>query len=823
MRKSRILALALAVGFTLAFGWAGIDRFNQTVDGPEILEEMRAFNVLGTILYISAHPDDENTQLITYCAKGRRYRTAYLSITRGDGGQNVIGPEFDEALGLLRTQELLAARRLDGGRQFFTRAIDFGYSKSAEETLKIWDRKQVLGDVVRVIRMFRPDVVVTRFSPEDGNTHGHHTASAILALEAFRLAGDPDAYPEQLDSLDPWKPARLLQNVRGRAGGDTIRIPVDGQDPLSGKSFADIAGESRSMHKSQGFDNFGGRFGRGGAAFESFTVLDGDPAAEDIFDGIDATWTRVPGGDRVALMADATIAGFDPDEPAKSVPALLELRRTVAALPGDPLVNEKRADLDRIIVHCLGLTVGTLVGDNTVVPGEEFGMQHTATLRSDIIPVRWTGVHYSDSGFADIKVGVGFKPREEFMRKTTLVMPMNAPLSQPYWLRLPHGPGIYRVENPELIGLAENPPDIPVEFEFEIDGQKIFIPDEPYGMSTPLVPGEQLRVVPPVRLQVHSNILLFAPGKTRTVEVTATAEYPDVQGSLHLEVPEGWSVKPSAQDFGPAAFGASAEFNFEVTAPNRAAEAKITAWIDVDGRSYSNGKVSIRYDHIPPQLLQPEAGMKAVSFSLEKRGERVAYVPGAGDSVAESLSEMGYEVTKVDAADISKENLEGFDAVVIGIRAFETEDAMKSKVPVLFEYAKEGGTVVVQYNRENGLDSAPLPLRISRNRVTVETAPVTFLAPDHPALNTPNKITEADFEGWVQERSIYVPDQWDDAYVPIVSSNDPGEGPLKGQLLVAQYGKGYFVYTTFVFFRELPAGVPGAYRLFANLVSLGKE
>jgi LmbE family N-acetylglucosaminyl deacetylase len=824
MRRGRGAVLAFAVGAVVVFGWVGFGLGAGPSSGPEILEELRSFNVLGTLLYISAHPDDENTQLITYCAKGRHYRTAYLSLTRGDGGQNVIGPDFDESLGLIRTEELLAARRLDGGRQFFTRAIDFGYSKSADETLKIWDRKQVLGDVVRVIRMFRPDVVVTRFSPQDRNTHGHHTASSILALEAFRVAGDPNAYPEQLDTLQPWKPTRFLLNTRfGAAGGDVLRIPVDGVDPVTGEDFSTIAAQSRAMHKSQGFDNFGSRGGRGGATYESFTVLAGLPASKDIFDDIDTSWTRVPGGGSVARMTGAAIEKFDPANPAASVPALLEIRHAAAALPGDPVVKEKLQDLDRIIRHCLGLAVETRADHGELVPGEQFRLMQTASLASDAVPVRLVRIRYPIPGMPDAEPSTALKPHVAFHREASCTLPRDMSLSQPYWLRLPPEKGLYRVENPKLIGRPENPPALPIEWEFNVGGQTMLVPDQVLaGSAGASKAAERLEIIPPVWLKWAANVSLFTPGAMRSVEVTATASRPGVAGSIRLEMPEGWSVKPAAQAFRLRASGDSARFAFEVTAPDRTVRAPVAAAVEVNGRSFSNGRIEIRYSHIPPLLLQPAATMEAVSLHLAHRGERVGYIPGAGDSVAQDLADVGYKVTEIAASEISPEKLAGVDAVVIGIRAFETQEVLKSKLPELFKYVESGGTVVVQYFRNNGLESAPLPLRISRNRVTDEDAPVDFLAPDNPVLNTPNKITPADFEGWVQERSIYVPDSWDPAYVPVVSSHDPGEEPLKGQLLVAKYGKGYFVYTSFVFFRELPAGVPGAYRLFANLVSLGR-
>ncbi len=817
-------ATIVALGAIVAVGRPGLGQATQPPSGPAILQELRAFNVLGTLLYVGAHPDDENTELITFSAKGRHYRTAYLSLTRGDGGQNVIGPELDEALGLIRTQELLAARRLDGGRQFFTRAIDFGYSKSPDETLEIWDHDEVLGDVVRVIRTFRPDVIATRFSPEPSNTHGHHTASAVLALEAFRLAGDPAAYPEQLTTLDPWQPVRILQNRGGRGptSTDGLSVQVDGQDPVTGDSFGAIAGRSRGMHRSQGL---GGFRAREGERIESFTLLDGAPASGDFFDGINTTWGRVPGGADIGTMTAAVIASFDPDNPAASVPALLEIRSRLVSLLGqheaDPLIVEKRADLDRIIRHCIGLSVETTADRTDVVPGETVRLRHTVTLQADVVPAEWVRGSAMTS-----REPVTLKPDQVATLESSIVVPVDAPLSQPFWLREPPATGIYRVGEPALIGMPENPPAIESDLQFSIGGQLFAISAEPIQIAetgTGVQSRTKLHVIAPVALEFTSNVALFAPGASREVRVVATAHRAGTGGVLRLDVPEGWLVEPASHSVELSRAGEKSEYTFSVTAPARPERGAITASVEVSGRRYSTGYLPISYDHIPAQLLQPEARIAAVSLDMATRGQRVGYIPGAGDRVAEALTEMGYEVTTIDASEISPERLAGLDAVVVGIRAFETEDVLESRVPVLFDYVSAGGTVVTQYNREDGLESAPVPLRISRDRVTREDAPVTLLAPDHPALNTPNEITPEDFDGWVQERSIYVPTQWDDAYVPIVGASDPGEEPLNGQLLVAKHGAGYFVYTGLVFFRQLPAGVPGAYRLFANLVSLGKE
>jgi LmbE family N-acetylglucosaminyl deacetylase len=802
---------------------------SQSVSAPEILRQLHSFREMGSVLYIAAHPDDENTELITFFARGRNYRTAYLSLTRGDGGQNVLGPQFGNEIGVIRTQELLAARHVDGGRQFFSRAIDFGFSKDYRETLKIWDRQQVLSDIVRVIRLFRPDVLITRFSPVPGGTHGHHTASTVLALEAFKLAGDSNAFPEQ--QLKPWQPRRIVWNEslyqqNDIGGAQQVRINVGGYDPVSGESFTDIAGRSRSMHKTQGFGNFT-ISNKSGPRVETFQLLDGAPMTNDILEGVDTTWGRVTGGAKIRPLVDQIIAQFDPQNPAASVPGLLQVREELAALPmDDSVVAEKRAQFDRILQSCLGLEVQTTIAQAEVVPGEMMKLHHSAVIHSRI-PVHWVAVRYPKIE-NQIDQGIELTADQSSSADSTPKLPVDTPLTQPYWLREEGTTGLFRVDDPSLIGRPESPPAFPVEQVFEIKGQTLIIPDEVVQVSTNSANREvrrHMEVIPPVSLNFSSDIALLAPGTSHPVEVEIVASRPDSNGILQLEVPEGWRVSPAHQSFHLATVGASAQFEFILTAPPQSATAAIIADAEIAGLHYRNRRVEINYPHIPPLLLQPLGALKAVSLELATRGHTVGYLSGAGDSMPENLRQMGYSVKILDDKNFTPEQLVGLDAIVIGVRAFNVRTDLPLYLPVLFAYVENGGTIIAEYNRPDGLKTdqlAPFSLRLSGERVTDENAPVTFLAPDHPVLNTPNKIGPADFDHWVQERGIYFPNQWGDRFTPILAFNDPGESPLKGSLLVAQYGKGYFVYTGLVFFRELPAGVPGAFRLFANLISLGK-
>ncbi len=824
-------------------GCAATAAESSSNSAPAILQELKSFREMGSVLYLAAHPDDENTLLIAYLARGRNYRTAYLSLTRGDGGQNVLGPVFDVKLGVARTQELLAARRLDGGRQFFTRAMDFGFSKDYRETLRIWDRQQVLSDVVRVIREFRPDVVINRFSTQPGDTHGHHTASAVLGLEAFKLAGDPKAFSEQ--NLPPWQPKRIFVNSRGGSEGG-IQMEISGNDAVTGLSFTELAARSRAMHKTQGFDNFRGFGGGNGPRTESFRLLAGEPATNDILDGIDTTWNRVSGGAEIGKLADAVIADFNPQDVSASVPALLKLRGLLlGGLPAnDSVVEEKRAQLDHILQSCLGLEVETTITNSEVVPGEMMQLHESVIIHSTI-PVLWLpGMALLNpnpwtllplnrirghllTGPGSSIIGMDLRTNGPNTHEMTAMLSPNTPLSQPYWLREEHTPGMFVVDDATLIGRPENPPAFSVQYVFEIGDQTLMIPAEPVQVLTNSAGREirrKLDVIPPVSLKFGSDVALFAPGKGHPVEVEITAARANMSGTLQLETPAGWTASPARQKFALAAVSDRKIFSFDVTAPAESTTAKIIACAEIAGVKYRNQREEISYPHIPRQLLQPPASLKALSLDLAIRGHKVGYLPGAGDTVADCLKQMCYDVTMLDDSDLTTNSLRGFDAVVIGVRAFNVRTNLAPHLPALFAYVEAGGTVVAQYNRldPKATPLAPFDLHLSNDRVTDETATMTFLAPEHPVLNTPNKITGADFDGWVQERGIYFPNQWDAHFTPILACHDPGESPLNGSLLVAPYGQGWYVYTGLVFFRELPAGVPGAYRLFANLVSLGK-
>jgi hypothetical protein len=583
------------------------------------------------------------------------------------------------------------------------------------------------------------------------------------------------------------------------------------------------------MHITQGFGGFGGR-GGGGPNLQTFIVLGGEPAEKDLMDGIDTTWTRVPGGAEIAAVAAQAIADFKQDNPGATVPALLTLRSKLAALPADPVIDDKRAQLDRILQACLGLSVETIATQADVVPGEQFAIRLSATVKADV-PVRW--VQTRARGLETNLTGRELKSGQTQAADAVLNVPADMPVTQPYWLREDGTSGMFRVEDPSLIGVPENPPAFPIDYVFEVGAQTFVVHDQPVFLEK--TSGKERRrridVIPPVSLRFGSDVMLFLPNSTRPVQVEFIAARPGQSGSVRVETPTGWTAVPAEQSFRTERAGEIARFTFNVTAPAQEASARLTASVMVGKRRFSHQRIEINYAHLPFILLQPAARARAVCTEFVVHGKKVGYLPGAGDSTDAALVELGYEVTRLTGSDLTPERLQGLDAVVIGVRAFnERRDLAAAGLTNLWEFVANGGTVVAQYNRPNGLRAQPLgpyPLSIEgpapQQRVTDEHAPVTLLAPAHPALSTPNHIASADFDGWVQERGAYFPSSWDHGhYQTILSMSDPGEEPLQSGLLIAQSGKGFYAYTGLAFFRQLPAGVPGAYRLFANLVSLGK-
>jgi len=798
-------------------------------DAAEIQLALKKLQVLASVLYVAAHPDDENTRLIAYLANGRLADTAYLSMTRGDGGQNLIGPEIGDLLGVIRSQELLAARRIDGGRQFFTRAIDFGFSKSPEETLRIWDQDQVLSDTVRVFRRFQPDVVITRFPGGARTTHGHHTASARLAREAMAAAGDPKRFPEQLDRLAPWRPRRILWNTSPRFydkpeefdQAAVLKLDVGPYSPLLGESFTELAARSRSMHRSQGFGSSGTR----GEVLEYLEHVEGDRAVEDLFEGVDISWGRLPGGKAVGAILERALREFDPESPARVVPLLLEARSKLRALPAGRWKDVKAADLDQTIAACLGLYLEAAAETFSAVPGGKVKLKLEAANRSPAA-VRLKRVAIPAAG-VDETWEQDMNAREALKKSIEVELPADLRDSQPYWLRQKGTLGVFRVEDPALIGLPENPPALAVVFTLEVNRSPFTIERPVIHKWTDPVRGEQYRpfeVLPAVAVEISESVFVFSGPSAREVTATVRAGRAGVEGTLRLEAPGGWTTLPPSREFQIAEREATTTLKFEVRPPDTASEGTLRAVAEAGGRRYQRGLIHVEHPHISTQVVLPAAEARLVRLSLQRKGQMIGYVQGAGDQVPAGLRQIGYNVVELAEADLTTEDLKRFDAVILGVRAYNTLERIRFHQQALFDYAKAGGTVIAQYNTNHDLEvDAPAPhsLKISRERVSDETAEVRFLLPDHPVLNAPNRITAADFDGWVQERGLYFAGEWDGAFQAVLSCNDPGEPPRDGGLLVARHGEGYFVYTGYSWFRQIPAGVPGAYRLFANLIALG--
>ncbi len=837
------LVLAASAGLSSRLQAAGPA---ETPNAAEIRLALAKLNVVGGALYVAAHPDDENTAFLAWASREKLVDAGYLSMTRGDGGQNLIGTESGELMGVLRTQELLSARRLDGAKQFFSRAIDFGYSKSPEEALRIWGKEQVLADTVRVIRTFRPDVIVTRFPTTGEGGHGHHTASALLAVEAFEAAGDPSRFPEQLTTLSPWKPKRLLWNVF-RFGGDTPRQDVPGQvtadlgayNALLGRSYTEIAALSRSMHKSQGF----GSAERRGTWLNDFKNIAGSPAEKDLFEGIDLTWGRFgEEGKEIQRLLRRAEEEFRPVDPAASVPRLVEAWTAVERLaaagseaPSSPsrgssdrLLLRKQRDIADAIRACLGLWTEAIASEPSAMPGAGLKVA-TMILNRSARPVSLESISVTYAG-APAKGGasIPLPANEPVRREIALTLPEDVPTTQPYWLRERPGKGLFKVADSSLIGLPENPPPLVARFTVNVSGASIPFEAPVAVRRTDPVRGEVYRpfvITPPVMATFDEKVYAFGSAQPKKVRVTLTSGGP-AAGVLRLRTPAGFAATPAERSFAFTARGEEKAFSFTLTPPPGAAPAagSIAAEATVNGKTYARGLVRVDYPHIAVQTLFPPAEARVLRLDVKAPQAPVGYVMGSGDEVPEALRQMGYAVTLLSDDELENGDLSRYAAIVTGIRAYNTRPRLKLAEPRLMEYVEKGGTVVAQYNTSGDLVTeqlGPWPFKLSRDRVTVEEAPVEFLNPSSPLLTFPNRLTPADFDGWVQERGLYFPGTWDPRYETVLEAHDPGEGDKPGGLLYARYGKGAFVYTGYAFFRQLPAGVPGAYRLFVNLVSAG--
>jgi LmbE family N-acetylglucosaminyl deacetylase len=811
----------------------------QPAPTGDIELSLRKLDELGTVLMIAAHPDDERTNVLAYFARGRHMRTAYLSLTRGEGGQNLIGPEQGAALGMIRTEELLAARRIDGAEQFFSRAIDFGFTKTVDETMQKWGHDQVLSDVVWVIRRYRPDVIILGFSGTPADGHGQHQASAILGKEAWEAAGDPAKFPDQLKYVKPWHAAKLVSaGGFGRGGTEPAKPPVapvaafntTGYSPFLGYTYDQLAAISRSQHRSQGFGNTpqgpppgAQNPGRGGGGRGRGSEAPPTPVAQgDVFADIDHSWKRLPGGAAAGALLDRAVKEFDPEHPDRTIPILAQARPLIAAI-NDPLAKIKLTELDELIGKCAGIWAEATAPQAEVIPGSKVKVTATVYPR---LPVEVSVQSIQPEGVWNGPAIAKLEPRAGggVTASEDLEIPANQPYSQPYWLVKPPVGERYTVDDQMLAGLPESPVE-QVRIKLTVAGTPIELTRRIEHHSTDRAEAERIRpltVIPPVSVNLMSSVRIFPDRGAHEVLTIVRAHIPNASGEVHLETPAGWKVSPATLPFKMETAGEERELKFQVTPPAADATASLRAIATAGGREVALGMDTINYPHIPIEVMFPRSNVKLVRADIKVTVHKVGYIMGAGDEVPEALRQMGLEVTLLDTDALVKGDLSQFDAIVAGVRAYNVRADLRANQPRLMDYVNKGGTYVVQYMSAGAQNIGPYKINIPAGngyRVTVEEAPVAFTHPDSRLLQYPNHIGPKDFEGWVQERGLLFPTEWDPKYETVFSSNDPGEKPLEGGELWTHYGKGVYIFSSYVWFRELPAGVPGAYRLFANMLS----
>lgn len=818
--------------FALIFSFLFIQAFGQAqpqLSSGDILLKLQKLKSIGAVLYVAAHPDDENTRLLTYLANEKKILTVYLSLTRGDGGQNLIGKEHGELLGLIRTQELLEARKLDGAQQRFTRAVDFGFSKNPEETFEKWNYDSVLYDVVWAIRQLQPDIIINRFPTTGEGGHGHHTASAILAEQAFKDAADKNKFPNQLAYTKPWQAKRLFWNTFNFGSANTIsddqlKLDIGKRNPLTGKYYGEVAAESRSMHKSQGFGAAKSR----GESIEYFKQIKGDKVEKDLFENMVFDWSRFEETKHLNAMIDKIIQQFNPLNPSASVNALIQFYQAMKKIT---TTNEhlkgwlsyKMQETEEAIVACSGVWAEVYSSDSTVA------FDDSINITSQIVY----------SGNVELSTGVDEGDRIDYtplaknkLKSSTqkIDFPEEFSVSDPYWLRLPQKNNFYQVSNPMDIGIPESAPvlailhtninDMPVDVKRTIKYKYV---DPVRGEVV-----QPLKMLPAVAFSIKDAMVLLTDNKPVKTEITVKAFKDNTSGTLKVKPAKGWKVHIPYPDFTINNKNGEAVLEVFVSKAAGVADSTINFYAESNGIIYNKLIDEIYYEHISPQYRLKNAELKLVDLSMNKSGNNIAYIPGSGDDVAELLRKAGYSVTVLDNAVLASEDLSKYNAVITGIRAFNTNEYVVNNFDKLMQYVHNGGNLIVQYNTSSNIGPlrgkiAPYPFDISRIRVTDENAEVKFLNPQHVVFNYPNKITQKDFIGWVQERGLYFAANKDKAFESVLSMHDKNEQPHDGSLIIAKYGKGNYVYTGLSFFRQLPAGVTGAYRLLANLISLPKN
>ena len=791
-----------------------------------IYRQLEKLNFLGSMLYVAAHPDDENTALISHFSNHVHAHSAYLSLTRGDGGQNLIGTELREMLGVIRTNELIQARKIDGGNQFFSSAIDFGYSKHPKETLKIWDKTQILGEVVQRIRSFQPDIIIHRFDHRTpGRTHGHHTSSALLSHQAFSLTNDPNSYPEQLTTLKPWQVRRQFFNTSWWFYGSRERfekadkinllaLEIGNYDALKGISNSEIAAASRSSHKSQGF----GSSPSLGARTEYIELVNGDrPASNDPFEGINTTWTRLEGGEKIGKLVAQALEEFDFKAPQKSVPLLVDIHQAIKGLSPSVWKNRKLKAVKALIKSCAGLTLQLNSDSAYGIAGEN-------------LKINFNSVHQSEQEINIKKIGsrqLNKTLSSNIAYKKTLQYSLEKTLGSPYWLLEKGSLGVFKIKDKSLIGQPETPA-LSLPIELTINGTTIVFEETiNYRINDP-VRGEVITpfyTLPQLGINFEKEVNLYPNDSAQTIRLEVTNYGQRFEGEVELCFPNGWTIDQAKKKVSLNERGASVFVSYQLSPTAKAESGLMGPLVHVNGKTMdkSFSVKEINYEHIPKQYVSQPSEAKLVRLDLTLPNKKVGYIMGAGDLVQTNLQAIGFPVTSIDIESISQEELNQFDTILVGIRAFNVLESLKYKNQLLFDFAAQGGTLIVQYNTSRRMQTKeilPYPIELSRDRVTDENSRVRILEPKHAAFNSPHKISAKDFEGWVQERGLYFANNWDPKITPLLGMNDEGESEKLGSLLVAPHGNGTVVYTGLSFFRELPAGVPGAYRLLLNLIAL---
>ena len=707
------------------------------------------------------------------------------------------------------------------------------FSKNTEETLRIWDEKAVLGDVVWRIRSLKPDVIICRFPPDSRAGHGNHSASAVLAEKAFKLAADPAAYPEQLNRVDLWQPKRVVWNTFNFGGPsqvpsekEYVKVDIGGFNALLGTSYPEIAAESRSQHKSQGF----GVPRRRGTAVEYFVHKDGDKAVSDVFDGVNLGWSRVSKSWGIKEAVYRMTENFNMENPSLSMQELIDIYKKIQNLDDTFWKTQKSKEVLELLKLCSGIFVEANTTEYIVAQGDPMKFNFSLINRSNAeVKVHKISVPdlALDSTFNNTILPNNILKRFDFTRK----IPDNKEITEQYWLKYPKlSIGRYNSNGGNYNGEAISQPSFKSSVELTIFGEKFIFEVPLVYKYTDEIRGELYRnfeVRPKLTANFSENVFVFNKSEPKSVEITLKAFSQNLSGIATLNLPNGWVASPTEIPFDLKNKFEETKLNFKISNTGNGENGKAVLNIKIGEKTYNQSVTEIKYDHLPPLVKYQIAEAKLLNTQIKVTAKNIGYINGAGDEVAKALVQMGCKVTELGESDLASD-LTKYDAIVVGVRAYNTNDRMKIYNPLLIKYVENGGNLVVQYQVNSFLQKldggiGPFPFKLSRDRVTVEEAEIRILKPNHPILNFPNKIEKVDFDGWVQERGLYFANEWDPKYETILSSNDPGEKPMNGGLLYTKYGRGNYIFTGYAFFRQLPAGVNGAYKLFANLISVGKK